>query len=132
MALKTKEPPVEVPATPVGTTILELALYKIYTWGNESYHQGHPYRFRNEDAMRLLAENDLGRPIWKIYRPPPPRVTPKNEVIDATGVQATLPSDEPIFGNPVAEKKKRIDVGTDEEIQDILNRPESDEGNITV
>lgn len=60
MALKTER--AEAPAKPAndGTTILELALYKIYTWGANTYEAGKPYRFRNADAMQLMSEQDLG------------------------------------------------------------------------
>jgi len=127
MALKTEKtvdasaPP---PVSRVETTVLELALYKNYTWGNITYEKGKPYRFRNSDAMILLGEHDTGRPIWRIYQKPIPRQAPRNEIVDATSITAPLPIEEP--GGLKTEK--RIDVGTDDEIADILNR----DGDITV
>jgi hypothetical protein len=128
MALKTEktvEASAPTTASRVETTVLELALYKNYTWGNVTYEKGKPYRFRNSDAMVLLAEHDTGRPIWRIYQKPKPRQAPRNEIVDATSVTATLPVEEPMG----LKTEKRIDVGTDDEIADILNR---DGGDITV
>jgi len=123
MALKTEK--VEKTPEPVkpNTTVLELAMYTQYTWQGETYEKGKPYRFKTEDAMQLLAETDTGRPIWKLYQAPKPRVAPKNEVVDATGVKAgTLDA---AMGMPPA--SRRIDVGDDSEIKDILEG-----GDITV
>jgi hypothetical protein len=111
---------------PPTTTVLELALYKKYTWQGTTYDAGKPYRFRNQDAMILLAEHDTGRPVWKIWRPAPPKEAPKNEVQDATSVQAQLPIEEPGVTLP----PRRIDVGDDSEIADILTV--SNEGDVTV
>lgn len=136
MALRT-EKPVQASAKPpvaVNTTVLELAMYKLYTWGGYTYEKGKPYRFKNSDAMILLGEMDTGRPVWKIYRPPPVKQAPKNEIVDATMIAAPTPVDE--FGQPLMssdDPAKRIDVGSDDEIADILNRPDIDEsGDVTV
>jgi hypothetical protein len=127
MALKTEKiEKTPEPAAKPDTTVLELALYTQYTWQGETYEKGKPYRFRTVDAMQLLAETDTGRPIWKLYQAPKPRVAPKNEVVDATGVQAGIP-DEPVHFSP---PRKRIEVGDDSEIQDILGKTEG--GDITV
>lgn len=112
--------------------MLELALYKIYTWGAMTYEAGKPYRFRNADAMILLAEQDLGRPIWKLWRKPVPKAAPKNEPVDVTMVHAPIPVNElgEVSTAPVgAPADKRIDVGDDSEIADILqkDRPDSSE-----
>jgi len=130
MALKTER--AEAPAKPNdGTTILELALYKIYTWGANTYEQGKPYRFKNADAMQLMSEQDLGRPVWKIYRPVKVREVQKVEVMDATSVTASLPVEDPTVLRPDP-KAKRIDVGSDDEIQDILKNVGDDSGDVTV
>lgn len=133
MALKSPEK-TEAPAVSptANTTVLELALYKLYTWQGQTYEKGKPYRFKNNDAMILLGEHDTGRPVWRIYKPPTERKAPRNEIVDATRVQAQLPTDE--FGAVLATPdrvNKRIDVGTDDEIADILNRPD-DGGDVTV
>jgi len=135
MALKSAEKPEEAPAVAnphANTTVLELALYKIYTWQGVTYERGKPYRFKNSDAMILLGEHDHGRPVWRIYTPPTKKSAPRNEIVDATRVQAQLPVDE--FGTVLVAPdttKKRIDVGTDDEISDILSRPD-DGGDVTV
>lgn len=118
----------EQPKT-VQTTILELAMYKQYTWGGITYEAGKPYRFRSEDAMILLAETDADRPVWKIYSPPKIQQAPKNEVVDATLKRAVAtPVDE--IGLPA----KRIDVGSDSEIADILEQTTAldQQGDVTV
>lgn len=129
MALKTAaKKPASPPVPESETTVLELALYKIYTWGDTTYEKGKPYRFRNADALRLLAEQDLGRPVWKIYQPPRKKEAPKNEIVDATSVSVGPEQDE--FGDqtaPIPLPEKRIDVGSDDEIEDILNRPDGNE-----
>jgi hypothetical protein len=122
--------PAEAPATPpaaVQTTVLELALYKIYTWGGVSYEKGKPYRFTNSDAMILLAEQDLGRPVWKLYQKPVQRVAQENKVVDATTVRAPVPVDD-IGDVSSIPGEKRINVGDDSEIADILDRG----GDVTV
>ena len=136
MALKTEKPPeASVVASPMpNTTVLELALYKIYTWGPNTYEKGKPYRFKNSDAMILLAEHDLDRPVWKIYKPERPKQVVKPEIVDATMIAAPIQVDslgEPL--TPVGKlPPKRIDVGTDNEIADILNRPDDSSGDVTV
>lgn len=122
------------PQSPVAqqTTVLELALYKIYTWGGVTYEKGKPYRFKNSDAMVLLAEQDTGRPVWRLYRPEKPKQAPKNEIVDATNIKAPTPLDE--FGTPLsvaALEQKRIDVGDDSEIADIIGKEDSS-GDVTV
>jgi hypothetical protein len=128
MALKTEKTETKAPEQPVAppqTTVLELALYKQYTWQGETYEKGKPYRFRSVDAMKLLAEQDTGRPVWKLYQAPKPRQAPVNEVVDATNVQAG-PPELPVVTLP----SRRIDVGTDDEIKDILGADSG--GDVTV
>lgn len=112
--------------------VLELALYKLYTWQGNTYERGKPYRFTYHDAMQLLSEQDHGRAVWRMYQPPVKRVAPKEEIVDATRVRAEVPDpDLPyLVGRPAA-AGKRIDVGSDDEIQDILNQ-QTDDGNVTV
>lgn len=130
MALKT-EKKAEVPDEPVPTTtVLELALYKVYTWGLNTYEQGKPYRFKNSDAMVLLAEQDTGRPVWKLYRKPVPKQAPKTEVVDATMVHAPVPVEEFVLKANGTVGPKRIEIGDDSEIADILPVDSSD--NVTV
>lgn len=157
MALKT--PPEKAPASPkpdrapaasapdvivANTTVLELALYNLYTWQGDTYERGKPYRFKNSDALILLGEQDLGRPIWRIFRPATKkeaRNAQQQEVVDATLVKATRPTVEMAFGRKPSDKIERIDVGDDSEIADILNATdegepepptESDGGDVTV
>ena len=126
MALKTEKTDVSPEATkaaPVqATTVLELAMYKMYTWGGVTYEAGKPYRFRSQDAMMLLSETDMDRPIWKIYQQPKAKQVPKNEVVDATSAHASLPVEE-LGGVP---SEKRLEVGSDDEIADILNPSDGD------
>ena len=136
MALKTEKDKAEqlpLPAVPVNTTVLELALYTIYTWGGITYEKGKPYRFKSSDALILLAEQDTGRPVWKLHKPQRPKAAPRTDVVDATMITAPTPVDE--FGasvlSPTQGQQKRIDVGTDDEIADILTRPD-DSGDVTV
>jgi len=138
MALKTEKTDVSVEtkpqptAPPPATTVLELALYKIYTWGGVTYEGGKPYRFNNIDAMRLLAEQDMERPVWKIHQPAKPKQAPKNEIVDATRNRVTNPVDELVETIPATiPSPKRIDVGNDSEIADILAKTE-DSGDVTV
>lgn len=124
MALKEKSPAPK----PDDTVLLELALYSNYTWQGESYEKGKAYRFRQADAMALLGKEDFGRPVWRVYHPPVKKLEAQNLVVDATSI-ASQPEAEPIHG-VAPPKPKRIDVGTDEEIADVLNRPDS--GDVTV
>jgi len=134
MALNTKvvatdqAPPVVADAANQGqqaneTVLLELSMYTHYTWQNQTYEGGQAYRFSRETAMQLLGDLDHGRPIWRMHRAPRPKQQPKNLVIDATDVTAVRTREHLDGGvNPA----KRIDVGTDEEIADVLNRGEGD------
>lgn len=130
MALKTEKPP-EAPPAPPETTVLELAMYKKYTWQGTTYEGGKPYRFRNADALRLMSERDHDRPIWKVHRPVRRKEVIADEIVDATMVQVNPPMDE--FGAVIVAKEpsKRIDIGDDSEIQDILSQV-STEGDVTV
>ena len=131
MALK--QPLTTIPnPIPPPTTVLELSFYKKYTWQGHTYEGGQPYRFRNEDAMLLLAEQDYGRQVWRVYRAPlnQRKQQAANEppvIMDATGVSVPPVVDE--WGIvSVPKDKRRIDVGNDDEIADILSQVATDEG----
>jgi hypothetical protein len=124
MALRTEQKPAND-----DTTVLELALYKIFMWQDRKFEAGKPYRFKNADAIMLMGERDHDRPIWKLYRPPVVRQATQPVVVDATAVQVTAPLNE--FGEPVNKDQKRIDIGDDSEISDILEQASS-EGDVTV
>jgi hypothetical protein len=112
------------------TILLELALYQHYRMNDVNYDKGIPYRFRTIEALQLLGVTDFSRPVWRLYQPPAQsrKKTPAELIKDATEVR--LPEQvEPIHG--VDSSTRRIDVGTDDEIADILNRPD-DAGNVTV
>lgn len=136
MALKTGEKPSVDPPVPSDTVLLELALYTHYTWGGVTYERGTAYRFKKEDAVSLMSEQDHGRPLWRQFRPPKPKGTPSMPIVDSTEVKAArsrLSLEEAALRSPGTNTGKRIEVGTDEEIQDILSRPEVDtSGDVTV
>ncbi|PWT89298.1 MAG: hypothetical protein C5B54_09120 [Acidobacteria bacterium] len=122
--------PPSAPVLPEETVLFELALYTHYTWRGETYRKGDVYKFKRADAMVLLAEQDAGRPIWQVHRPKKVRAPKELVVQDATKV-VVAPPQEPSFGS-TPERPKRIDVGDDTEIADILNRPDTETGNVTV
>lgn len=93
--------------------VLELALYSVYNRGGQMYEKGKQYRFNKDTAISLLSERDHGRPIWQIYKPVK-RVVRTEAPVDATKVEVTVV--EPIPGEP----QKRIDIGDDSEIADVL------------
>jgi len=131
MALKT---PDNKPMTPPSddAMLLELALYTRYTRKKNTYIGGQVYRFKRADALQLLTEMDLGRPIWKQWRKPTPKKqTATSTVVDATAISIERIG-EPISGLVPDDPAKRIDVGTDEEIADILNKPETSPEDVTV
>lgn len=111
------------------TLTLELALYTSYMMGGYKYEKGVPYKFRRETALDLLAESDTGRPIWKQYRKPIPKHIKTNETIDARNMLIPPPPLEPIHGVEETESK-RIDVGSEEEFNEILQ--EKGEENVTI
>ncbi len=117
--------------------LLELALYKNYTCGTGmdlmAYEAGKAYRFTQETAMALLSEQDHGRPIWRIYRPARVKTHQASPVVDATRVQATRTRqtvDQVL--NPPDSGKKRIEVGDDAEIADLLPKDDADSGDVIV
>ena len=96
-----------------------------------TYEGGKPYRFNNIDAMRLLAEQGMERPV-NIHQPAKPKQAPKNEIVDATRNRVTNPVDEFVETiSATIPSPKRIDVGNDSEIADILAKTE-DSGDVTV
>jgi hypothetical protein len=126
MALDIKKPEAaaQAVAAPPETMVLELDLYKSYTYRGTTYTAGKAYRFRLATAVDLLGEKDCGRSIWKRYRPVV--VKPVVQVVtDSTNVEI-VDADEPIHGtDPEDGKQKRIDIGDDSEIADILNSPDN-------
>jgi hypothetical protein len=144
MALKTGERPEKsvgedvAGPQPVDTIVLELTMYVNYTWNGETYHAGTPYRFKRDDAMILMSEQDHERPIWRIYQPPKIKKAQRAPEVDSTEVKAVRTRqslEEAGFRDTRkgTNTGKRIDVGTDEEIADILDRPDFDaSGDVTV
>lgn len=134
MALKTPEKPAPEKPPEQATVILELALYTHYTWGGVTYEKGTAYRFTQDDALTLLGEEDHGRPIWRKYTPPKPKRQPQMPIVESTEVRAvrTRQSLEDAANTRTPPVGKRIDVGTDEEIADVLNRPDDLSGDVTV
>lgn len=135
MALKTTgaEKPPETP--PPATVMLELSLYTHYTWGGVTYEKGTAYRFTQTDALALLSEEDYGRPIWRRFTPPKPKRAVNMPVVDQTEVRAVRTRqslEDAAYSGAAPIPGKRIDVGTDEEIADILARPEDLSGDVTV
>lgn len=134
MALKTGE--TLPPAPPnVETVLLELTMYNHYTWGGVTYERGTAYKFRRDDAMLLMSEMDHGRPIWRQFRPIKPKGQPRMPIVDSTEVKAvrtrTSLEEASHLGTNTG---KRIEVGTDDEIADILNVPDDSDlsGDVTV
>lgn len=132
MALKTPEKAPDASPTkpaPPTTVMLELALYTHYTWQGTTYEKGTAYRFTQEDAIALMSEEDYGRPIWRRYQPPRKRGPVSMPVVDQTEVRAVRTRqslEEAAYRGAAPVPGKRIDVGTDEEIADVLNRPDGD------
>ena len=130
MALKVPEK--TTPTNPDDSMLLELALYTRYTRKKNTYLGGQVYRFKRADAMQLLTEMDSGRPIWRMWRKPAPKKqTATSTVMDATAISVERVG-EPISGLVPDDPSKRINVGTDDEIADILNRPEPGPDDVTV
>ena len=135
MALKTVKSksasvaaPTAAPVTEPDSVLLELALYTNYTWNKETFQKGKAYKFAKDVAMELLSEEDHGRRVWRIYQPKPKPQTAQTDVVyDATTLKPPPPAEEPT-GSP--DPEKRINVGDDAEITDILNR--TDPGDVTV
>jgi hypothetical protein len=125
-------PDLAAPIAPEDTVLLELAMYTNYTWQGQSFVKGKAYKFHRSDAMQLLSEADAGRPVWKMFRAIKPKVQPANVVVDATAMNIRKTDPDDMRGVPEGDNTpKRIDVGSDDEISDILGR-EDGEGNETV
>ena len=123
MAIKTQTtaaPAAPAPA-PQDTMVLELDLYSNYNRGGVAYVKGKQYRFSRENALTLLSEQDLGRPVWKIFRVKPVQKA-EEKVVDYTEA-VIAPVLEPIVGSEVPNK---IEIGDDSELADLnLNAPEN-------
>jgi len=115
------------------TVLLELALYTNYNWHGTIFQKGKAYKFNKSDAINLLGQQDHAeRQIWKRYAPPV-RIRKKEEVLDATQVDMTASTEDAYpDGLKSVEPKKRIEVGTDDEIADVLAEVAKDPENVTV
>jgi hypothetical protein len=132
MALKQRE---EKPATAaevaqtlqalpqsVPTLTLTLNMYKNYSRNGVQYKAGVQYKFKRDSAMVLLEETDAGRPVWKIWRAPVVRKATATQVDQsAVEIQPIVESD-PVVADAVAAKK--IEIGGEDEIEDLLSRPD--------
>lgn len=125
MSLKTEKKS-EAQAQPQDTIILELALYTNYTFRGIQFQKGVQYKFKREDALNLLSERDAERPVWKIYRPKLVKVE-RPKIEDQTAIEVPPPA-EPIPGTPPA----RLDIGTEEELAEILADKGDAADNVTV
>jgi hypothetical protein len=109
--------------------LLELAMYQNYNYRGTMFTKGTPYLFSKDEAIVLLSETDLGRPVWKRYKPLIVEQRRASAVVDATEFTADRDVvDDPIRRIEVTTNK--IEIGNDEEIADILNADDSE--NITL
>lgn len=137
MALKNSTETPKPAAAPASrpTMKLELALYTIYNFQGFQYVKTNPatgqpmvYEFDQNVALNLLARQDMGRAIWKQHRPKPVR-RPESNVVKQVDLQVR-PVGEPIHGIDTTSTSapRVIEVGSDDEIADILDRVNADEG----
>jgi hypothetical protein len=123
MALNSKIKPEETQVQD-DTILLELTMYNNFTIGETTYEKGKPYRFTQKVALRLLAEQDMGRPVWKQFVAPVEARAPKAVVVeDRTKIE--IPQE--IEPDPAASNSgstKRIEIGDESELADILNKDE--------
>jgi hypothetical protein len=127
MGVKTEVKPDSKPAVkveqPVKTIDLELVTYQRYHRGGRLYVAEQAYRFTEAQAVILLEEVDssTSRPVWRRYKPKAAAAVPElgiKKVSDSTTAKVErIPEDE-VF----AEVPKRIDIGSDAEISDILQQ----------
>lgn len=128
--------PVAAPVrvVPTGPVALELAIYKRYirVAGGQLYEGDKYYNFTPEQAAILLqeTEDNTGRPIWRRYKVGQQKVIvvdPTNKAgIDATGDK--IAADSRDQSELDAQGTTRIEIGTDDEIADILNEVNSQSG----
>jgi hypothetical protein len=124
-----KTSPVVHHVQPADYVTLELALYTQYHYQGKTFQKGTAYKFRRDVAMQLLGEHDHSRPVWRIYRAPAPKVKPKHTVEEAMTVEFKKLEEMP---NGSDSKPTRIDVGTDDEIAEILSNVADEPENVTV
>lgn len=114
--------------------ILTLAMHKNYSMQGHLYKGGEGYLFARADAMRLLKEQDMGRPVWKQWVRPAPPPSEAPVVRDAMQVSVPIPIEE--GGQlPQVAPGKAINVGDNSELSDIpgLTNPDADDpGNVTI
>jgi hypothetical protein len=113
--------PVVMAVQPAGTVLLELGLYVRYTRHGRLFTKGNIYRFNAEQAIRLLGEHDRGRPIWRRWRKPEPKIDPLQRkvdgIIDATGESIRAQPE----GDPLDGPRDQINIGNEDEILNLLS-----------
>jgi hypothetical protein len=115
-----------------GPVSLELAIYKRYTRGGLLYESDKFYNFTAEQASILLqeTEDNTGRPIWRRYKAGQQKVVTQvvNEKkgVDATGDK--IVPDQRDAEDLEAMGLKKIEIGSDDEISDILQNVNQGEG----
>jgi len=109
--------------------ILELALYSIYNWQEQTFEKGKGYRFSRPIGEKLLGVMDCGRAVWRIYQPPQPKtVVAKPVVEDATQIVDVI---QPKIEQGFVSADKGIELGDEAEIADVLGKI-NDPENVTV
>jgi hypothetical protein len=107
-----------------GTLMLELALYKRYHWKGALYEAGVIYKVSREQAVEMLQEEDSGRPIWKVHRKVEKESTRPKLKLDEDGAvdlsKFDLDKPDTLPLGEEHKKPKRIDIGNDDEIADLL------------
>jgi len=122
MALQTETKPVERKME-----LLELVAYKRYHRGGHLYTDDNAYSFTLEQAEILLEEIDeqTQRPIWRRYKPKTQAMVQAQAQIAGTKPTINAVSDDVKALAVSEERQGRIDVGSDEEIADILKDVEA-------
>lgn len=132
MGVQTEVKPDSKPAvkgeSPAKTIDLELVTYKRYHRGGRLYVAEQAYRFTEVQAAILLEEvdNSSGRPVWRRYKPKSAASVPElgiKKVTDSTTAKVERIADDEML----SEAPKRIDIGSDAEIADILQQVNTDE-----
>lgn len=112
---------------PEATVVLDLAVYERYNRLGELYEKGVGYVFSQEQANVLLAEQeaDSGSPVWKIYvskkAAEVERAPREPEPVDKTRAVVEVLESEEMPG-----KTRRIDIGDDSEIEELLGNADDD------
>ena len=96
MALKTEKPPeASVAASPMpNTTVLELALYKIYTWGPNHLRKGQAVSVQECRCHDAAVRAGSGTARCGRFTSPTVQAKPRStEIVDATMIAAPIPVD---------------------------------------